>query len=257
MCADLVGVVHLVFDHAFDITLVADNAGAAVFDPVSEDEVVGVAFDRAHHPVYLRVAERVELEVNAVRAGVHHAGFDCRPQALRFADGSVGDHAAGFAPAGIEAALVADGEFYFVALSGNDHRVGFAERYGHRFFAEHGFGAARAGGDRHFSVLGIPRADADDVEVFFVEHFAVIGIGRLDVEVGGIAGERFGVRVGDGGDFGVLAFGPAAAVLAGDAARGDDADAVFGCHGGESFLSRLNVWHSASLRLWVCLLAGE
>ena len=37
--------------------------------------------------------------------------------------------------------------------------------------------------------------------------------------------------VGDGGDLGVLALGPAAAVLAGDAAGGDDADAVFGCHG--------------------------
>ena len=38
------------------------------------------------------------------------------------------------------------------------------------------------------------------------------------------------MRVGDGGYFSVFALGPAAAVLAGNAARGDDANAVFGRH---------------------------
>ena len=39
------------------------------------------------------------------------------------------------------------------------------------------------------------------------------------------------MRVGDGRDFSVLALGPAAAVLAGNAAGGDDANAVFTRHG--------------------------
>ena len=227
----LINIVHLVFDHALDPVGIADDPHAAVFDPMAEDKVVGVALDRAHDPLGLWIAKGVELEVDAVGAGVHHPGLDRGPQPLRLTDGSVGDHAPRLAPTRVKAALVADGQLDVVALGGDDHGLGLAQGDGHGLFAEHGLGPAGAGGDGHFRVLGIPRADADDVEVFHVEHLAVGEILFFDVEVRGVAGQGFGMRVGDGRNFSVLALGPTAAVLAGNAAGGNDADAIFSRHG--------------------------
>ena len=87
-------------------------------------------------------------------------------------------------------------------------------------------GAARAGGDAHLCVLRIPRAYADDIELFFVEHFSVVDILGLDVKVAGVARECFRVSVGNGDDLGVFALGPSAAVFARDAARGNYANAI-------------------------------
>ena len=61
---NLVGIIHLVFDHAFHPTRIADDATAAVLDPVAKNIVVGFAFHRTHDPFNRRIAQGEKLEIN-------------------------------------------------------------------------------------------------------------------------------------------------------------------------------------------------
>ncbi|GIW79767.1 MAG: hypothetical protein KatS3mg105_1574 [Gemmatales bacterium] len=78
---------------------------------------------------------------------------------------------------GTVARLVGDRQFHMMFFAGSDHLVGLGERPAHRLFQKD-VGARLSTSDDHVAVRIEPAAgDADNLRLFLLQHFAVIGVG--------------------------------------------------------------------------------
>ena len=119
---------------------------------------------------------------------------------------------------GAEAALVAEGYHDVVIGAGLVEGLGIAPGGGHGLFAVDGLDAASGGVLDHGAVLAGPGADADQIEVFAVEHGAIVVVDIGDGEVlgEGLSGRLNGVGAGGDSDIvgGLVALGVGAAATA-------------------------------------------
>ncbi len=123
-------------------------------------------------------------------------------------------------------ALVGDDQFDVVPRTRGQHGIGFAQVDGHRFLAQDGFRSTRGGGNHHFGMLLVPRADVYEIRMLGVQHLPEIGIALVlgDAEEVAIFAPRIRMGVGARRDLNGLAGDalPATGVNARNRAAGDN-----------------------------------
>ena len=124
-----------------------------------------------------------------------------------------------------------DDELHVVAMAGDHHLLGAADRFGHRLLAQDGLGLARRRCCRPWRMTAMPGADGHDIELFAVQHLARIAVMlRLDL-LGDIHRlHRALVEVGQCGNLESPAIDIASDVMMGHLAAADDTNSQFPAH---------------------------